>query len=91
MEHPPAASDLCAVIEVADSSLSLDLGPKLRAYASAGIPQYVVADLVNGRVLIHEEPAGDSYARVISLARGEAAQVCAGGGHVSIPVDRFLP
>jgi Uma2 family endonuclease len=91
LEHPPLAADLVCVIEVADSSLSLDLGPKLRAYAAAGIPQYIVADLVNDRLVIHEEPAGDSYARVTRLARGEEAHLRAGDGHVAMAADRLLP
>jgi hypothetical protein len=91
MDHPPHAADVLSVLEIADSSLSLDLGPKLRACASARIPQYVVADLVNDRVLIHEEPAGDSYARVTTLARGETAQISAGSSRVPIAVDRLLP
>ena len=60
---PEDASVESCVIEVADSSLSLDVGPKLAAYAAARIPQYVVVDLVNHRVLVHEEPAGSACCR----------------------------
>ena len=91
LEHPPAAGDLYSVIEVADSSLSLDLGPKLKAYATAGVPQCVVVDLVNNRVLVHEEPAGTSYARVTSLTHGETMHITAGDGRVAMPADRLLP
>lgn len=91
LDHPPLSGDLFCVLEVADSSLSLDLGPKLRAYATAGIPQYVVADLVNDRVLSHEEPAGDSYSRVTVLTRGETLQVRAGNSRVAMLIDRLLP
>lgn len=91
LESPPQAADLFSVIEVADSSLPLDLGPKLRAYAGAGIPQYIVVDLVGDRVLVHEEPAGESYSRVTPLTRGETVQIHAGRGHVPMAVDRLLP
>ena len=91
MDHPPGAADVSCVIEVADSSLSLDLGPKLTAYAAAGIPQYVVADLVNDRVLVHEDPAGDSYSRVTASVRGQTVQISTGSSHVLMPVDRLLP
>jgi len=40
LEHPPRAGDLFSVIEIADSSRHIDLGPKLRAYATVGVPQY---------------------------------------------------
>ena len=82
---------MTCVIEVADSSLALDVGPKLAAYAAARIPQYLVADLVNDRVLVHEEPAGSAYVRVTTSRRGETGQMAAGSGHVSIAVDRLLP
>jgi len=91
LDGPPAAPDLCAVIEVADSSLSVDAGPKLRAYAIARIPQYILVDLVNNRLVIHEDPSGDSYARVNSLERGDVVHVRAGSRDVPIPAERLLP
>ncbi|MGH9253267.1 MAG: Uma2 family endonuclease [Vicinamibacterales bacterium] len=91
LESAPQAGDLFCVIVVADSSLTLDLGPKLRAYAGAGIPQYVVVDLVNDRVLVHQEPAGESYSHVTPLTRGETVQIHAGSGYVPMSVDRWLP
>jgi hypothetical protein len=91
LEHPPLAGDLVCVIEVADSSLSLDLGPKLRMYAAAGIPQYVVADLVNDRVVIHEEPAGDAYRRVTRVTPPASVDLRAGTGRVSLAAARLLP
>jgi Uma2 family endonuclease len=91
LESPPSSVDVLCVVEVADSSLSLDLGLKLRAYASAGIPQYIVVDLVNDRVMVHEEPVGESYARATTLTSGGTAQIHAGRGHVPMAVDRLLP
>lgn len=91
LHGPPAAPDVYSVIEVADSSLAVDAGPKLRAYAVARVPQYVVVDLVNNRVLVHEEPSGDTYARVTSLGRGDTVSLRAGRGDVPIPADRLLP
>ena len=90
-ESPPHAADLSCVIEVADSSLRLDLGPKLRTYAEAGVPQYIVVDLVGDRVLVHEEPSGESYARVTSLGRGDTVHIRAGAGYVPMAVDPLLP
>ena len=91
LDHPPGPIDVLCVIEVADSSLSIDLGPKLAAYAEAAIPQYVVVDLADNRVLTYEQPAGHSYSRVVSSARGDTVQISAGTGHVSMAVDRLLP
>ena len=91
LDHPPMAGDVFCVIEVADSSRSLDLGPKLRAYAAAGIHQYIVADLVDNRVLLHERPAEDSYQSVTVLERGEMVQLSAGTAALPVPVDRLIP
>jgi Uma2 family endonuclease len=91
MDHPPGMRDVSAVIEVADRSLPIDLGPKLGAYAAGGVPQYVVVDLVNDRVLIHEVPAGNVYARVMIAVRGETVHILAGSGQVPMPADRLLP
>ena len=91
LDHPPRAEDVVSVIEIADSSRSIDLGPKLTAYAAAGIPQYIVADLVNNRVLLHERPTADSYQSITTLERGDTLQISAGIGAVPIAVDRLVP
>lgn len=91
MHHPPGAADVSCVIEVADSSLSIDLGPKLAAYAAAGIPQYIVADLVNNRVLIHEAPMENAYSRITTLVRGDTVHLSAGSARVPLAADRLLP
>lgn len=89
-DHPPSAEDVLSVIEVADSSLPIDVGPKRAAYAAAGIRQYIVADLVNNRVLVHEGPVANSYSRVAALERGETVRISAGADDVLMPVDRLL-
>lgn len=87
----PKAADVLAVIEVADNSLRRDLGPKLRAYAAAGIPQYVVVNLQHDRVLVHTSPAGESYQQVAELRPGDVLLVSAANGTVAMPVERLLP
>jgi Uma2 family endonuclease len=58
------------IIEVSDSTLSEDLGDKLAEYAAAGLPEYWVADVQNGRILRHFTPAGESYTRCEITAFG---------------------
>jgi Uma2 family endonuclease len=75
------------VVEVSVSTQARDLGPKLAAYASAGVPQYWVVDPrpEAGFLLRHTEPVGDAYAHVRRFPVGEgaeqldAAAVLAGG------------
>lgn len=66
----PLAS-VALIVEVADTSLAFDLGPKAQLYAAAGIPEYWVAD-VNGRVLHqHSRPEGGTYADRRTIPFGE--------------------
>ncbi len=88
----PLAADVLSVIEVADRSLARDLGTKLRAYAQAGIPQYIVVNLVHDVVLDHANPARGSYPPPNVLRRGDVLRISAGGGQfVNVAVDRLLP
>lgn len=54
--HPPTA-DL--VIEVSETSLSHDRSEKARLYASAGIPQYWILNLVDRVLEVHAEPSAE--------------------------------
>lgn len=91
-DSPPGAADVTCVIEVADNSLPRDLGVKLRAYARAGIEQFVVIDLVHDLAIDHRGPRGDSYEDVRSLRAGETLQLGAAGTQsVPVSVDRLLP
>ena len=45
------------MIEVADSSLHRDRGTKQRIYADAGIPQYVIVNLIEQVVEVYERAA----------------------------------
>src|SRR3954452_5563810 len=56
--HPAGA---VLVIEVAASSLPVDLAVKAPLYASAGIPEYWVLDLDGRRTIVHREPSADGY------------------------------
>jgi Uma2 family endonuclease len=60
----PRSSELALVIEVSDSSLTLDLTIKAQLYARADIADYWVVD-VNGRqVIVHREPEAGQYKSV---------------------------
>lgn len=66
--HPTTAA---LVVEVADSTLKLDRGPKASLYAQAGIAEYWIVNLRDQVLELHrepvaaaEEPFGHQYASV---------------------------
>jgi Uma2 family endonuclease len=56
-DRHPGPADAACVIEVAGSSLERDRTIKQRIYATAGIPQYVIVNLLQSRVEVFEKPA----------------------------------
>lgn len=50
------ATTAVLVIEVADSSLSIDTTRKAELYATAGVPDYWVIDLENRQIIIYRDP-----------------------------------
>ena len=92
-EHPTADAASC-VIEVSDSSLAADRTSKLRRYARAGIPQYVIENLVDDQLEVHENPdrAAGTYATRTVLRAGDTLELLLpGGGRLAMPVDDLLP
>jgi Uma2 family endonuclease len=67
-EHPSCA-DL--VIEVSDSSLRYDRGPKLRVYAEAAVAEYWIVDVQGRCIEVHRKPASGRHWQVQQY--GEAA------------------
>ena len=70
--HPRAAE---FVVEVADSSLAIDRGRKLRLYAREGVPEYWIVNLVDDCVEVYRQPAGEGYADTRTYRRGESIPV----------------
>ncbi len=60
----PAAQDILLVVEAAESSLPRDQKIKMPAYASAGIPDYWIADLEREVLIIHREPDAGGYGMI---------------------------
>jgi Uma2 family endonuclease len=68
---PPSHSEILAMIELADSSLRKDRGPKLRLYARSGVPDYLLVDL-GANVLYHfAGPYEIGYAKERALNYGD--------------------
>lgn len=71
--HPERA---LLVIEVADTTVSLDLGRKARIYAAAGVPVYWVIDVNRDVVHVHTDPAAGTYATVTRHGADDPLDAC---------------
>jgi len=59
------------IIEVSDSSLDYDRGPKAVAYARSGIPEYWIIDLKQRAVQVMTEANPRGYRRTCSLSSAD--------------------
>jgi len=57
----PTADDVLLVMEVAKSSLNIDLGSKAILYAEAGVADYWVVDITAESLVIHRDPKDGRY------------------------------
>ena len=67
----PTAADVLLLVEVADSSLAYDRGPKLALYARHGVPEVWVVDLIGRTVEICRRPGPQGYAERREIGDGE--------------------
>ena len=82
-------ADVLLLIEVADTTLSRDLGRKARIYASGGVVEYWVVD-VNNRVLYaHRAPESGRYASRQVLGRTDRISALF-APEVEFEVDEFI-
>ncbi len=56
LDRRPGPADVGLIVELSLSSLRIDTGPKLAAYASAGIPAYWVLNLKEGVIHVYSDP-----------------------------------
>ena len=88
----PRPSDLALVIEVSDSTLEKDRGPKLVAYGRGGIPVYWIVNLIDRQLEIYSSPHSAGYRDRRIVATGEEAPLILEGKKVgSIPIAAILP
>ena len=69
LEGHPLTAEL--VIEVAETSLAIDRGRKLRLYAREGIAEYWIVNLTEDCVEVYRQPADEAYADARTFRRGD--------------------
>ena len=99
-ERSEPEPDICVapetelLIEVANSSLATDRGNKMLFYASAGVPQYWIVNLIDHRVEVYTQPRGGKkpgYKSCVHYAKcDEIPLVLAKKKVGSLPVSEFL-
>ena len=87
---PYFPSDVYFLIEVADSSLQRDTGPKLAMYAAAGILEVWIANLRAREVMVFTDPSGSDYTTVHTYRAGDSISLGA-FPDISLAIDDFMP
>jgi Uma2 family endonuclease len=64
--------DILLAVEVADTSLAYDLGPKARLYAVHGVTELWVVDARERTTAVHTRPEPDGWGRIEEKAPGDA-------------------
>lgn len=85
--HPQSA---LLAIEVAHHSLRRDLGYKAGLYASAGVPEYWVENLVDDTLEVFRDPSEGTYRSRQTFRRGERVSLVA-FPDVDVEVQDLLP
>jgi Uma2 family endonuclease len=85
----PTSSEVFLVVEIANSSLTFDLGEKAEMYARHGIVELWVVDIPHDQLWVHREPTANGYVSVRALARGATISPLA-FPEVSFTVDEIL-
>ena len=95
--HHPRSEDVRCVIEIADSSLRRDRNLKQQIYASAGVPCYLIINLIDSVIEVRSEPVSVKgqaarYKKTRTLKPGEQFQIPARGGRsLNVAVGDVLP
>src|SRR5689334_11104025 len=78
LEHEdrhPRADELILAVEVADTTVRLDLTRKVALYAASGLPEYWVLDITRRRLVVHRRPEGAEYREIRIFAEDDLVSV----------------
>jgi Uma2 family endonuclease len=94
-DRNPRPRDIALVIEIADTSLALDRGAKLRAYARNRLPVYWIVNILDRRIEVYTLPQPGrtpGYQKREYFGRGLKVPVVLNGAAVGeIAVNDLLP
>jgi Uma2 family endonuclease len=89
----PSSGDVSCVIEAAHSSVDRDREEKLPIYAAAGVPQYILINLINNTIEVYSDPDPDSeqYRTKFTLERSDVMSVRLPNGVLDVAAAEVLP
>ena len=74
-DRHPYPEDILLVIEVADTSLAFDREAKIPLYASCGIPESWLVDLIHHEIHVFRRPDGAAYQETVVFRSGDLLPV----------------
>jgi hypothetical protein len=76
-------------VEIADSTLRYDRGPKFKAYARAEIAELWIVNLKENTIEVYRDPSGESYS-VRRAARGNERVASSSFPDVKVTVSKIV-
>ncbi|HWN43848.1 MAG TPA: Uma2 family endonuclease [Thermoanaerobaculia bacterium] len=67
----PSPEDILLLIEVADTSIEFDRRKKIPLYASSGVPDFWLVDLIKSTIEIYREPTTSGFRDIRKLRKGD--------------------
>ena len=86
--HHPYPQDIYWLIEISDKTLAKDLEKKTITYARNSITEYWVIDLNSRKLVVHTQPQGDRYERVVEYKTGTISSIAF--PQIAIALERLL-
>ena len=86
----PEPGDVLLLVEVSDSTLGKDRGPKLELYAEANIREYWIVNIQGRCVDVYRDPQGLIFRSITTYTPGQEIHPLA-FPDVSLPVSRLFP
>lgn len=84
----PNPDDIYLLVEIAQSTLSYDLGYKQQVYATAGVQEYWVIDVVGHKLHIFQQPSAEGYRNHVVLDKGAITLLAL--PNIAVDVERLL-
>lgn len=90
LRRHPAPADVALLVEVSDTSVTVDRIVKGPEYAAAGIPEYWIVNIPQGQLEVYREPGPTGYRQTIILGADDRVTATA-APDAAILVSDLLP